>query len=546
MADVDVDGVIVLVVFYLIVLVTGIVAGRCFKAPGASETELSMVAGRKLGLGVGILTMSASFVGGGYLNGLAEGMALGGIAWTTPPLGIMFGLFLSAFVFGGPMRQRKYLTFFDPFQEKYGKEVTAFLFLAHLLGTNFYMAAILSALGSSLSVIIGLDRVVSIIISAVIAVFYTMVGMMVAVAYTDIIELILIVIGMGIAIPFAATNEHVHLSTAQEKWLGNIETVQIGKWIDFLVLSFLGSIPWQGQFQRFLSARSARDARIIGVVGGIVTFILAIAPLSIGAIGVSTDWMNTTYKKDPFQARETSLMLPLVMYHLTPRPVAIIALCGIAAAVMSSLDSSLLGSSALFCHNIYRGLIRKKASEREFMWAQRITIVVLGILASITAIYADTIYGLVLFGSEFGLVMVFPHLVCSMYIPVSNGYGALIGSSLSLILRIGGGDELMNLAPFIPYPPYDHKTQLFPVRILCVLVAIVTTVVISVVTRCLFQNGIISKQFDVLNQFPDKDNATDTNELESKKEMEIRGISAISDRDSYYYDNPIAISDDTK
>ncbi|CAH1778730.1 unnamed protein product [Owenia fusiformis] len=537
---VDVVGVIVLVVFYVIVLVTGIVAGRCFKAPGASETELSMVAGRKLGLGVGILTMSATYIGGGFLNGLAEGMALGGVAWTIPPLGIMCGLFLSSFLFGGPMRKKEYLTFLDPFNAKYGREATACLFVATLLADIFWSAAILSALGTSLSVIIELDKVVSIVISAAIAVFYTMVGQMVAVAYTDIVELALLVVGMGIAIPFAATNEHVNLSEAQDKWLGNIKPIQIGAWIDFFVLTSLGAIPWQSTFQRFLSAKSVRGAKIIGIVGGIITFILGIFPLTIGAIGVSTDWNSTKYERDPIATGDASLLLPLVMYHLTPRPVAIIGLCSVAAAVMSSVDSALLGSASMFSHNIYRAIIRKKASEKELLWVQRGAIFIIGVLASITAIFGDSIYGLVNFGTDITLVTVFPQLVCSMYIEVSNGYGALIGSSLALVLRIGGGESLMNLAPFIPYPPYGFEEQLFPVRIFSIIVAILTTVLISELTKLLFEKGVFPRKLDVLNQFSGV-NSYSMNDEEmkvnkEKENVEIQSAYITSDNLGYNKD----------
>ena len=50
---------------------------------------------------------------------------------------------------------------------------------------------------------------VSIIVSAVIAVGYTLLGGLISVCYTDVIQIFLIFLGMFLALPFALTNEHV-------------------------------------------------------------------------------------------------------------------------------------------------------------------------------------------------------------------------------------------------------------------------------------------------------------------------------------------------
>ena len=50
--------------------------------------------------------------------------------------------------------------------------------------------------GSSLRVIVGLERTISVIVSAVIAVGYTLVGGLYSVAYTDVVQLICIFLGL--------------------------------------------------------------------------------------------------------------------------------------------------------------------------------------------------------------------------------------------------------------------------------------------------------------------------------------------------------------
>ena len=94
------------------------------------------------------------------------------------------------------MREREYYTMLDPFQQKYGDRMGALLYIPALCGELFWSGSILNALGATVSVILGLDQSLSVIASACIAVFYTMFGGLYAVAYTDIIQLICIMIGL--------------------------------------------------------------------------------------------------------------------------------------------------------------------------------------------------------------------------------------------------------------------------------------------------------------------------------------------------------------
>ena len=94
------------------------------------------------------------------------------------------------------MRQKKYVTMLDPLQEKYGNIMGGFLYIPALLGETFWSAAILSALGATLAVILDINMDLSVIISALIAVAYTFFGGLYSVAYTDVVQLICIFIGL--------------------------------------------------------------------------------------------------------------------------------------------------------------------------------------------------------------------------------------------------------------------------------------------------------------------------------------------------------------
>lgn len=103
------------------------------------------------------------------------------------------------------MRQQGYVTMLDPLQDAFGERMGGLLFLPALCGEVFWAAGILAALGATLAVIIDMDQGTSVILSACIAVFYTLFGGLYSVAYTDVIQLFCIFIGLVSAFAIAGT-----------------------------------------------------------------------------------------------------------------------------------------------------------------------------------------------------------------------------------------------------------------------------------------------------------------------------------------------------
>ena len=84
----------------------------------------------------------------------------------------------------------------DPFQIKYGSHIGGLLFLPALFGETVWTASILSALGSTLSVILEMDNNWAVFSSAAVAVLYTFFGGLYSVAMTDVIQLFFILFGL--------------------------------------------------------------------------------------------------------------------------------------------------------------------------------------------------------------------------------------------------------------------------------------------------------------------------------------------------------------
>ena len=124
------------------------------------------------------------------------------------------------------MRSKGYVTMLDPFQQKYGDMMSGLLFIPALLGEVFWSAAILAALGqyyhpsavcrglpvhrdcimsderfmfrsgSTLMIIIEIGNTVAVVVSGVVAISYTLMGGLYSVAYTDVVQLFCILLGL--------------------------------------------------------------------------------------------------------------------------------------------------------------------------------------------------------------------------------------------------------------------------------------------------------------------------------------------------------------
>nr|CAD7197845.1 unnamed protein product [Timema douglasi] len=424
--------------------------------------------------------------------------------------------FQDCLLFIKPMREAEYVTMLDPFQVKYGPRVGALLFLPALLGDLFWVGAILNALGSSLTVILEINITTSVIVSTIFAASYTMVGGLYSVSYTDVLQLVCIVLGLVISVPFAYYHPAVkHDSLETVDWVGTLAPEDVGIWLDTLLLLIFGGIPWQvditlvtpltgfgttlagrclfqSYFQRVLSIRSTRIAQMLSVVAMVGCMAMAVPAAFTGIIARGTDWEKVDGFNTNITTNEGEIVLPLVLRFLTPSWVSFFGLGAISAAVMSSADASILGSSAMFTRNVYKLAFRPNASEREGIWVLRAALVTVSTLAACVALFIGSIYYLSYLCSDLVYVILFPQLLLVVHWP--NG-----------VNKYGSGELGLGIPVVIEFPFYDEvaNIQRFPFKTFSMLCALVSHLLASTITRIIFeQNWLSADRWDVLDAFP--------------------------------------------
>ncbi|KAM9795108.1 uncharacterized protein ACB057_009951 [Neosynchiropus ocellatus] len=514
--SVNIPGLIVMLLFYLLVLGTGIWASRKSKRATEKRNEnwrdVTLLGNRGITLAVGVFTTAATYVGGGFLVGISERVYTPnmGLVWSIVPVAAVMAFIVGGLFYAKKMRQRKYVTMMDPIQRQFGKAVSGVLSVALVLSDIFWVAVGLIGLGTTISVILDLSYSLCIWLSAAVAITYTLFGGLYSVAYTDVLQLVLTFVSLWLCVPFVLTSEHslditkTALNfTYQTPWIGSIDTDSVWKWLDEVLslgLYFLGS---QEFHQRTLSAFSPTTAKLSCFIAVPVILMLAVPPVLIGATGASTDWNQTSYgSPSPYERDQASYILPLVLQHLTPIYVSVIGIGAVGAAVMSSTDSVLLSAASIFSSNIYKNILRTSASEREMQWVVRITVVLVGLIASLLTLLSNSVMVFWIVGADITYVFTFPALTCALYCKFSNGYGSIMGVFIALLLRVLSGEPEFGLPAVLQYPGGTFKDGMYiqraPISTICMLSNLFATIVFSYLASVLFNRGILPQSWDIL------------------------------------------------
>lgn len=447
---------------YAAFTVVGWLASR--KARNGTAADL-IVAGRQMPLWIAALTMTATWVDGGYLLGTAEAAYASSIQLGIQG-GVCFGvsLILGGLFFARTMRRHGFTTLIDPFEARFGKRWAVVLFLPALAGELFWSAELLVAIGSSFGVLLGMPLTTAILMAAIVTTAYTMLGGMWSVAYTDVFQLGLVAIGLAVAVPFvldgAGGLEQIwqRYASARPEGHGIVPELSVGgmwstpamvSWWDVSLMLMLGGIPWNCYFQRVLSCTSPANAVAQSIVSGVLTIAFTAPPLLMGIAAFSYPWPAEALARLQVNPAET---LPLLFALAVPPLVGMLGLAAIVGAVTSSFSSSILSAGSMLSWNCLKRLVWPSLTVVQMARVIRLSILLFGAAATAFALKVRSVQALWFFTSDLVFVLLFPQLVFALFDSRANRIGSMAAFAVSLVLRLGGGEPLLGIPHFIPYP----------------------------------------------------------------------------------------------
>ncbi|XP_077553461.1 high-affinity choline transporter 1-like [Haemaphysalis longicornis] len=198
-------------IYYVTILFIGVWAGRRLhllhhpdgapSTPGPTTDGLLflkryLLYNRSLPIMLAIGSMTATWVGGGYLNGSAEAIYTGGLVHCQAPLGYALSLVLGGLLFAPKIRATNALTMLDPFEWRYGRFVSLMLMVPAICSEVMWSASVLAAFGSAARVIVEVDVRMAILFCAAVTLVYTSLGGLYSVATTDVFQVSIMTVGL--------------------------------------------------------------------------------------------------------------------------------------------------------------------------------------------------------------------------------------------------------------------------------------------------------------------------------------------------------------
>ncbi len=395
-----------------------------------------VVAGRRLPLWMaGPSIMATWFAAETLMGSSASAYRFGFQGVVFDPFGAALCLILSAFFVVRLARRAQYLTLMDFYERRFGKAMSIMGAIMQIITYFGWTAAQIVAGGSILHVLLGWPLQMGMILVAVIVTLYTIMGGLWADTALDFLQMFLI--GIGLVILFSVIvnkvggwSEFVGLAGAQygsepfalwpvkgEGYLGYTGGLGIFYYLAAWMAIGLGSIPAQDYLQRTCAAKGEGTAVKATYLAAGLYLALGIIPalLGVAAFGV--------LGPDLELAQTEFVLVSMAMKFLPPFLVAVF-IAALASALMSTSDSSMLAGATMFTENIVK-VFKPNISDRTQLWMTRLSLLVIGLISLLIALFAATIYRLAVLSCTAILVgMVAPYLI-GLYWKKANHIGAL-------------------------------------------------------------------------------------------------------------------------
>ncbi|WP_111640201.1 sodium/proline symporter PutP [Marinomonas shanghaiensis] len=404
-----------------------------------SSSEDYFLGGRSLGPWPTALSAGASDMSGWLLLGLPGYAFAAGMEAVWIAGGLLAGTWLNWLICAKRLRTysikaNNALTLPDFLSTRFNdksKLIQTISALFILLFFLFYTSSGLVAGGKLFETVFGLDYTYAVIIGTVCVVSYTLFGGFLAVAWTDLVQGLMMSAALVIVPLVALDGGWSDLSstlTAKNPELLNIWTNISGE--PLTTIGIISLVAWGlGYFgqphilARFKASRSNKDIKTARRIAVIWTFLSMVGALLIGLVGIT--FVDSNLAGNLADPEKIFMILVNAVFHPI---VAGILLAAILAAIMSTADSQLLVSSSALAEDFYKQLFNKQATQKQIVNVGRFAVVAISIVALVLALNPESsVLGLVSyawagFGAAFG-----PAILLSLFWRNMNRNGALAG-----------------------------------------------------------------------------------------------------------------------
>ena len=447
---------IAMVIYMAAVIIIGVMYAK--RANKSSEEYF--LGGRSLGPWVTAMSAEASDMSGWLLMGLpgvAYWCGLADAAWTA--IGLAVGTYLNWLIVSKRLRRYSVragnsITLPEFFSKRFREKKPVIMFIAAvfiLIFFTVYASSCFVTCGKLFSTLFGTPYVAMMILGAVFVLLYTLLGGFLAESASDFMQAIVMIVALTVIVilgvvqagGFGAVIENAKSIPGFLEFFGlatptlNAEGQQLveagkpifGEAAEYGIMSVCSMMAWGlGYFGmpqvllRFMAIRredELKRSRRIAMVWVVISLAVAVFIGIIGRQIFPDAHLTKSAAENIFITMATS-SLPAIL--------AGFVMAGILAATISSSDSYLLIAASAFAKNIFQGVCKKNATDKQVMWISRITLLVLALIGIVIALDENSIIFSIVsfawagFGATFGPLMLF-----SLFWKRITKAGAIVG-----------------------------------------------------------------------------------------------------------------------
>ncbi len=414
------------------------------RARQGGESESFLAADRDMGLVQTTASTAATDLGGGF------SLAMGGLGFT---LGIsgswliaVSGLSIVCVSFLMVPKVKRWadaargLTTGDLFEARFDRRTGTLAAAVVGIAWFTFVGGQIIAGGKLLQATTRIDLSLAIALAGSIIVGYTAMGGLKAVIYTDVFQMLILLVGIVfIAVPiglyevggWGAMVEHFRADSTTRSL---VDWTAVG-WRQLLGWFFAVFPVWFisiAGIQRIIAARDEKTARTAFLITGV--------PIEWPLFAVGATLIGLFARMLVPDLSDPELATPTMIMTLLPAGLAGLVIAAYVAAVMSTADSCLIGPVAIFTHDVYRKFLNPDAGDATLVRVARVATVVLGVLAIGTAYLVPSVLDLVLYAYTFGAAGLFFPMLGLLFWPRTTATGAfwsmLLGGSSAIVWAV--------------------------------------------------------------------------------------------------------------
>ena len=380
---------LIIVVAYLVgMLVVGFIVGK-LKIKNSKDY---MVAGRRMGLFMVAFSLSANNIGGGCTTGVAQ-KAFGdwGLSASWYVLACSIAMIPLAY-FAPKIRKTLAITIPEVVGRRFGKLSSNFTAILSVFSLFCLTSSQILASGSVINALIpSIPLNVCLVFAGLVIILYTTFGGMIADQISDLVQFIIILVGLAIATPIVLKGAGGWAAISAKLPGEKLNFTQIG-WasiIGYIFQYICTFLVGPEMVTRFETAKDEKTARNASFLSAILMAAMSIFPTLLGLAAFAMQ------DQLPGVTAANSMMKVTGAY--APGLITGLVSAAIICATMSSADSNLLCMSTMIMNDLYKGFGGKKdLSEKQIIFWTRfcnvigaliaMAIQLLGIASSIIAL----------------------------------------------------------------------------------------------------------------------------------------------------------------